>query len=101
MLTLIFAYIFQCKCQAGVFALHYPHFSKGTLSHYPKKSKVVEIDCLANYELARHSCSSADGLPGGAERPLKARLDETVFGGRQRTFISENNLLAVGVSHLN
>lgn len=101
MLTLIFAYVFQCKCQAGVFALHYPHFSKGTFAHDPEKSKVVEIDCLANYELARHSCSSAAGLPGGAERPLKAWLDETGFGGRQRTFISEDNLLAVGVSHLN
>ncbi len=101
MLTLIFAYIFQCKCQAGVFALHYPHFSKGTFAHDPEKSKVVEIDCLANYELARHSCSSAAGLPGGAERRLKTWLDETGFGGRQRTFISEDNLLAVGVSHLN
>lgn len=101
MLTLIFAYIFQCKCQAGVFALHYPHFSKGTFAHYPEKSKVVEIDCLAYYGLARHSCSSTAGLPGGAGRPLKARLDETSSRSRHRTFVREDNLLAVGVSHLN
>lgn len=83
MLTLIFAYVFQCKCQAGVFALHYPHFSKGTFAHYPKESKVIEIDCSKSYELARHSCSIAAGLPAGqVGLGIKAQLDKTGFGGR-------------------
>lgn len=83
MLTLIFAYVFQCKCQAGVFALHYPHFSKGTFAHYPKKSKVIEINCSTSYELARHSSPIAAGLPAGqVGLAIKARLDETGFGGR-------------------
>lgn len=102
MLTLIFAYVFQCKCQAGVFALHYPHFSKGTFAHYPKESKVIEIDCSTSYELARHSCSIAAGLPAGqVGLGIKAQSDETGFGGRRLTFVCEDDLLAVGVSHLN
>lgn len=43
-LTLIFPDIFQSKSQPGIFALHDPDFPKGTFSHHPQQSEVVEID---------------------------------------------------------
>lgn len=62
--TLIFAYVFESKGQAGILPFNNSYFAKSAFAHHTQETEVVEVDCRK--EWYQHNTGSESGA-GGAE----------------------------------
>ena len=63
--TLIFSYILERKCEAGVLALDDAHFAKGSFADYSQQPEVVEVHCLVWSDSFTAGVAGADGVQQG------------------------------------